>query len=235
MRGILYPGRVAIPFQSSISHEELTNEFIRTRGVEVSWQRAVLCPCLNENGVPRPTCPKCIGRGFFHLEEVKIPVLFTRLSWNPGVEQSGLWVYGMSFVSTPGDIKLGMRDRLRIDELCTVYSEVAVFENGKVLLNFPPLLVEQLLYFSEDGKLCDARDAVSISGNILSFSSLSIPEGTLFSIRYLAPLSFLVMSAIHEVRGWKDARGTTISLPNQYVVQREDMVLQEKEAWFKRG
>ncbi len=232
---IAYPGRVAIPFQAPVSHEELTNEFVVKRGIEVVWQKAILCPCLTPEGIPRPTCRYCIGRGFTHIGEEVIPVLFTRLSGNHAVEDSGLWVYGMSFISTPGNIKLGIRDRLRIDSLHTVYLETVPIEGQRLVLNFAPVKLEDVYYIDDSGRLVSVKDTVTVSGNVVTLTEPKVSDGVFFSFRYLAPLSFLVMSAVHEVRGWKDIRGNVISLPNQYVVQREDMVTQEKEVWVKNG
>jgi len=142
----------------------------------------------------------------------------------------------MTFISTPGEIKLGIRDRLQIQSLTTVYSETVPVEKQKLILNFSPQTVEYLYFFNSTGILESVEPAhFSLAGNVLTVIEPTVLDGTLFSVRYLAPLSYLVVSAVHEVRGWSDPRGKVIALPNQYVVQREDAVSQEKEGWVQRG
>lgn len=231
-KSIIYPGQVVVPYQSTISHEELTNQLVIERGIEVVWEKAVLCPCINREGVPNPTCKYCYGRGFTHINQSSIPVLFTRLEWNPTMHDSGLWILGSAFISTTGNTRLGVRDRIKLEDLFTIYSETTQVNDNKIKLNFIPKQIEHLLYFNSDNELEQIDlDEIEINNNIVDLTSLQIADDTWISARYLSPLSYLVVSAVHEARGWKDSWGNPIALPNQYLIRREDAILQEKEEW----
>ncbi|MCS7242933.1 hypothetical protein [Candidatus Caldatribacterium sp.] len=223
-------GGIAIPFQY---HRQLTDhpdQFIEERGVTVIWQKCLFCPCLNEYGQPDPYCSTCHGRGFFHHESWEIKALFTDVQGVPQYLRPGFWLWGTAYLTTKSTVKLAFRDRIIVPKYDSVYLETRQVTSGMV--TFPlrqPRTIEFVTYRDQHGRVTIVPpDAYQYQNGVLSFTDPP-EDGTVVTVRYQAPLMYMVVNLLHEARGWRDHQGREVMFPNQYLVQREDLVTEEKQ------
>jgi len=214
------------------SNEDLEkfDQFVEQHGVPITWEKAIICPCANEVGIPNPHCPYCYGRGLTYLDPQENLALFTSMEGFPSFAEPGLWIFGVANVSTLSTIKLSTRDRIIINDFETTYIESYPKEGDTITVNFPIHEIEYLYYIDADGKLtaCDPELDYTFEDHTITWLTTNIPAGNTVSIRYKSFLQYLVMTMLHEARGIKNSSGEVIKLPNQYLVRREDLLIEEK-------
>ncbi|HUM43913.1 MAG TPA: hypothetical protein PKI14_13290 [Fervidobacterium sp.] len=215
------------------SNEDLEkfDQFVEQHGVPMIWEKAIICPCANDVGIPNPHCPYCYGRGLTYLEPQESLALFTSMEGFPSFAEPGLWIFGVATVSTLSSIKLSTRDRIIITDFETTYIESYSKDGDTITVNFPIHEVEYLYYIDADGKLTagDPEVDYTFEDRTITWLTPTIPAGGTVSIRYKSFLQYLVMTMLHEARGIKNSSGEVIKLPNQYLVRREDLLIEEKK------
>ncbi len=215
------------------SNEDLEkfDQFVEQHGVPMIWEKAIICPCANDVGIPNPHCPYCYGRGLTYLEPQESLALFTSMEGFPSFAEPGLWIFGVATVSTLSSIKLSTRDRIIITDFETTYIESYSKDGDTIAVNFPIHEVEYLYYIDAGGKLTagDPEVDYTFEDRTITLTTPTIPEGSTVSIRYKSFLQYLVMTMLHEARGIKNSSGEVIKLPNQYLVRREDLLIEEKK------
>ncbi len=221
------------------SNEDLEkfDQFVEQHGVPMIWEKAIICPCANELGVPNPHCHYCYGRGLFYHNPQESLALFTSMEGFPSFAEPGLWIFGVANVSTLSTIKLSTRDRIIIKDFETTYIESYPKNGDQTLVNFPIHSIEYIYYFSEAGILTTCKPDIDYTyqEHTLTWLNENIPQGNMISIRYKSFLQYLVMTMLHEARGIKNSSGDVIKLPNQYLVRREDLIIQEKMRVINEG
>jgi len=131
---------------------------IATKGYRMFWQRAGLCPCVNNSQTdqPDPTCTLCKGDAYYYFlpdaaltagatvdsagnqitlndseDAVLIYALMTSMTQDTQVfEKFGEWVSGMSKVTVQHQNKLGYRDRLISVDSEMTWSQIVEFDGG---------------------------------------------------------------------------------------------------------
>lgn len=223
-------GGLRLPFQYHRQNVELFDDFVIERGITVLWQKSLLCPCQTSYGTPDPYCPLCYGRGFFHQGEEEIRVLITDIQGVPQFLRPGFWLWGTAYLTTTSGVKMAFRDRVILPGYTATYLEVRKVQGNRI--TFPlrkPVAIETVGYLGEDGRFVALEASqYTYEDGILTFTA-SVGDGTLVTIRYSAPLIYMVVNLLHEARGWRDELGREVAFPNQYLVQREDLVVEEKK------
>ncbi len=221
------------------SNEDLEkfDQFVEQYGIPMIWEKAIICPCANEMGVPNPHCRYCYGRGLSYHDSKESLALFTSMEGFPSFAEPGLWIFGVANISTLSTIKLSTRDRIIIKDFETTYIESYPKNGNQTTVNFPIHSIEYIYYFNTTGKLtaCDPKTDFSYKDQTITWLNKNIPEENTISIRYKSFLQYLVMTMLHEARGIKNSSGKVIKLPNQYLVRREDMLIEEKSRVIDNG
>ena len=222
-------GDVNKPFQNSKLDLEKADRFVKRRGVEVIWEKSAFCPCVSENGVADSMCDACYGRGMMYLEPEDTLVLFTNMSGVPNFMEPGMWIFGVSNVTTFSFIKFGRQDRIILKDFETSYIETATKTTNKIFTNFDIIKIEHVFYQDQNGNVVELKEEedFTASGKEIIFLD-NLYNRARISIRYKSRLRYIVVSMLHEARGITDHNNKRIVLPNQYLVQREDMVLSSK-------
>lgn len=221
------------------SNEDLKkfDQFVEQHGIPMIWEKSIICPCTNEMGVPDPHCRYCYGRGLTYLDPQESLALFTSLEGFPSFAEPGLWIFGVANISTISTVKLSTRDRIIITDFETTYIESYPKNGETMLVNFPIHSIEYIYYLNESEVLtaCNPETDYTFSDHTITWLNSHIPEGNKVSIRYTSFLQYLVMTMLHEARGIKNSSKELIKLPNQYLVRREDLVIQEKMRVINEG
>lgn len=224
-------GGIFIPNQYHRMHPYLADLFVEERGIQVVWEKCLICPCLSDYGTPDPYCDSCFGRGYLYTAKSTIPALFTDIQGVPQFLRPGFWLWGTAYVSTPSSVRLAFRDRLILTSYTTTYLETKVVSEGKVVFTLrKPESIEQVAYRDGEGKVVFLTDReYTYRDGELTFAA-TVPNGAKVSVRYSASLVYVVVNLLHEARGWTNEQGKVVTLPNQYLVQREDLVVETKHA-----
>lgn len=118
---------------------------VRQKGYMVTWEKAVLCPCItkDKDGQPDFNCPLCKGKGKYWHDPQDIQGIMTNLNEQDKFTQSGEIMAGTSYFTTLPTFKLGFWDRITHWHSTVRFSEVVVKgdQGGKDYLRFNPIEV----------------------------------------------------------------------------------------------
>lgn len=108
-------------------------EFQRTilqHGYYLSWQKAILCPCMHpETHQALVNCTSCDGSGFIYIEPLKVRGIMSSLERNQRIfEKFGEWVEGTSQCTVEPQYRMGYRDRIEMLDAVMTHNEV--FQKG---------------------------------------------------------------------------------------------------------
>lgn len=224
------------------------NEFdkaIIQHGAKVLWQRAILCPCLDETtGQPNYMCPSCRGKGFIYDDGTEIKALAYSQRGQKDDIDIGLLDVGTSLMTTRAQDRVGFRDRLTFLDMKTPFSEVRTFhfdeynENADeekdigALLKYDCLELIRVISTSNSLGICaDITNYTIVNPDNpkrLIFEDGIIEDGDRFSVLSLIQPVYIVIDIPHELRGayikFKKPVDTWCELPKQFMIKREDLI-----------
>ncbi len=87
---------------------------IQQKGYQVTWEKAVICPCITKDkaGQPDINCPLCSGKGKYWHDPQDIQGIMTSLQEQDKFTQAGEIMAGTSYFTTLPTYKLGFWDRI---------------------------------------------------------------------------------------------------------------------------
>lgn len=118
-----------IDFQS-----EIFENFIKERGVPISWEKAAMCPCVradDTSGRPSFNCGDCYN-GNLYIDRVELLAAVTNISGQRNAQVFGDLAMGGIFVTVPGAYRLGIQDRITLLGQTARYSELCQVGTTKV-------------------------------------------------------------------------------------------------------
>lgn len=225
---IKYSSTIDLPSRNSVrSRIDETNDFVREKGVPITWEKAILCPCSTRPGYSDSSCPICGGQGITYIDPIETVALFTHLEGVPNFMEPGLWIFGLGNISTPYEIKLSNRDRITLPGYPTYYIELLSKKGAFVRTRFDIIDIEYLCYRKNKRELVYLVEDTDFSYSDSTIRFLTDLPDVELSIRYRYYLQYIVMTFLHEARGMTD-NSEVVQLPNQYLVRRCDMVQEDK-------
>lgn len=205
------------------------DEAIRSHGTPVTWRKGTTCPCFDPmTGHAQIDCPYCEhGFGMLWDDGVPITILAPGRQRNDNYDVTGMWMNGivmLTFVSTVTPAHLDMVELLAAEMVVNRELHVRGDTNKvgrstervrfrKVVMPegaFAIVGVELQTYQPLTDFLIDA------DGVIVWADGAGPPEGTQYSVRYLARPSYVIISPQS-----RDEGGGT-KLPMKCLAQRLD-------------
>jgi hypothetical protein len=194
---------------------------IKNYGSRYDWYNALVCPCTFKSQqidkkFGKISCGLCSGTRWAYVlnKEIRaVPSSIRReeqtLTYR--VPEEGLMnnIY-INLTCEPVN-KINIRDKLVFKESVTFRSEATVFDPSKETYKFTSPIVELLRVIDEDGKEYDAnnfypeRRDVDIDTDGLLYwvdGNKRPPVNMTFSILYSFFPSYIIISAVHEIRGF---------------------------------
>lgn len=97
-------------------------------GKKVTWRKAIVCPCLNQNtGNTRLDCAICGGQDYFYVD----PILTVALVLNSDLKMSahekfGMWQRGEAQITIDASNRLSYHDTIELRDDLMTFSEVVI-------------------------------------------------------------------------------------------------------------
>lgn len=110
-----------VEFQS-----ELFENMIKERGVQISWEKAAMCPCVRADATTgRPTfnCGECYN-GNLYIDRVELLGAVTNITGQRNAQVFGDLALGGLFLTVPGAYRLGVQDRITLLGQTARYNEL---------------------------------------------------------------------------------------------------------------
>ena len=209
------------------------NELIKTKGMNVDWEQAMVCQCItNDTNQPDFNCKYCKGSGYRYLPPKRIKVVSSAFNSSTKLETLGIREPGIAYVTPPNEIIMGYRDRLRYVDFRCKYSETIRFDSETGISSVTYRNINEILYLVQDDTLYEQGvdyDVMSDRHRIKWNKKYAIPLNQVnFTILYLTTPSYLVVDLLHELRATITKIMTPEEmfkeLPKQYQISREDFV-----------
>ena len=118
-------------------HPELFENFIKERGMRVSWEQAALCPCVRADeltGVPKFNCGDCYN-GNQYVNYTELTAAVTNVAGQRNATLFGDLALGGIYVTVPGSYRLGQNDRIMLLDQTVRYAELCTLPTAVVTAN----------------------------------------------------------------------------------------------------
>lgn len=195
---------------------------IKSYGSRFSWYQALVCPCTFKSQevnkqFGKLNCDLCNGTNWTYVlnkEILAIPSSMKReeSTMTYRTPEEGIMSNVYVNLTCEPENKINIRDRVVFKESVTFRSQSMVFESGKDFYKFAFPITELMVVMDEDGKKYDCthfypekRD-VDITPEGLLFwveGNRKPKNGQPFSILYSFFPSYVIISAVHEIRGFR--------------------------------
>jgi hypothetical protein len=183
--------------------DEFAN-IITQKGYDLIWEKALKCPCLQEERSAQPdyNCSLCHGKGWYWYDQIDIQGAMTSFSENVKYNQTGEVAMGTAYLTVLPENKLGFYDRVTNLDSRIRHSEVLTKGTSeKDSLRFQPT---DILY-------CRSIKEEYIAGKDFKFDPNSFEiewlEGGLrpntgdrYSLGYEMPPRWIVIDIINVLR-----------------------------------
>jgi hypothetical protein len=218
-------------------HPEVFDNLITERGVTIQWEKAAMCPCVRADQAGRTifNCGEC-HNGNIYVAQQDITAVVTNVT---GQRNAAIWgdlALGGIFVTTYGQNRFGINDRIVLKNSVTRYAELCVLGRAKVKTAAAPgdttLTLDHTRKLPSDGATVLR---VSVGGQVVSYTDRTsttltgIPASGPGAITApIAPGTDVVAMAYktrYAPQTMVDFRTTeTVYVPSQYTVQG-DLIL----------
>lgn len=217
---------------------------IRQQGYRLTWRKAILCTCVNqESHQATLDCSVCDTSGFFYIEPIEVQGIMTNLEKRKDLYRHlGEWLEGASMVTVEPEHRLGYRDSLQMTDSVMSFNEWIIKGNrrgtrsklpeGQDSARYRIVRVMHLLHDvngSPSAVTCGIHFEVTDDGWIKWIGpGEDLKEGTVFSINYEFRPVWIVTNNPHAVRdtitGFKKPAPVAQSLPVQAAVKLDFLI-----------
>lgn len=208
---------------------------ISEKGINISWEEAMLCFCVGENqGQPSFNCKYCNGSGYLYSKPKATIALVSKIGGKQNFEATGSRSVGDAYLTPLSNVIMGFHDRITFTDFKSKYSESVNILFGKsVKLKHPAKSIISAQYRD---LIIDPKDILIINNgwNITIFPDLintyvnddKKQKGNNFfvSLLYSTAPSYSIVDILHELRGTQVGPSKTfVELSKQYLIKREDI------------
>ncbi|WAB25256.1 hypothetical protein M5_0078 [Lysinibacillus phage vB_LfM_LysYB2] len=204
------------------------DRFIYQKGANVTWEKSILCSCINETtGQADFGCPACGGKGYYYFDPTSIRAAVTGITGDKNQIPIGLVDVGTSYMTTRAESLVGFRDRITFEDFTTAYSQILDYDVDGVKLKYPCMNLVALMILGE--KVPENLITLSDDKQTLFIDqSYGLKQGERLSILYHIKPRYVVIDVPHELRGQFIKFGQPEEkweiLPRQFVIKREDLL-----------
>lgn len=129
------------------------NQFLRSIGQNVTWRRALDCPCRDlYSGAALSSCPQCHGKGSIWLAAVDAHTGLSSMSASKQWANFGVWEQGDVMLTIPGDSPLyaaGQFDQIILSNSSEPYS-LTMIRGQNDRFNWPVVAVDRVFMLMPD-------------------------------------------------------------------------------------
>lgn len=223
---------------------DLVVQLIQQHAVNVVWEQAYHCPCLDEQtGQPQPNCPICHGQGWIYLHPRTIDMAIQGDEKNFSLNPTGMDNLGTSKATpqiTVNGVEQGIKpgDRITVTGWTTNDSYTFNVTNERLqdglFLPFDVASINEA-YYIENGELnLVDSDSLEINGGSQLFIRDDNLLGKVITLSLEVIKRFYVISMIKELRYqqyyklndklWALGNGSRAVNDNETVINEDDLI-----------
>lgn len=182
------------------------NQLLNQKGVSVTVEKALQCPCKSESQNQLSSCQNCGGMGWLFINKKNIRILLTGMGsqkeWTQWSEENK----GTINFSCPQDEDISFMDRITRINAESIFNEIIHFQTVEgttfSYTVYPPKNIDYIAIFVSSSQPLMRLSATDylVDGNIIILNdTLSLPEGEITAtIRYRHAPAFHVIDMKRE-------------------------------------
>lgn len=211
---------------------------IAEKGLDVTWESAIRCPCKLDGRANMPTCINCSGCGYVFINPVKTKMVIQ--SMNISTKTTGWSVerVGIANITTRSIDNVGDMDKITVDKATAKMSQVVrpkMYKNKLfAFTNYPIIDIIDVFLFKSDSKKLELipSSKYSIEANKIILNKSLFVNDMSITVRYKHPLQYFVVDIPRETResvGIDLNKEKTIKLPVSAIGRRCHHVLRPQD------
>ena len=209
--------------------------FIADKGYDVTWEKAVLCPNVPDDGLaPRDHAINCTvcdhGLGFIYVDPIETKMLMQGFKLNQSFYAFGRWDAGNQLVTAEPEYRIGPWDRLTLGNGVARFTQRLTRQKGTTVdrLKYDPLCVEYVGWVDRSGALVtfaiDDAFQISADGTSIEWLTDAQPDaGARYSVAYEYRPRYVVQDLVHHHRD-STIRGVHYQFPVQAVAKLDFLI-----------
>lgn len=158
-------------------------EFARAlgaHGYDVTLEKALMCPCKDKgSGNVRLTCRNCGGSGWIFINKTATRMLISHINQQTKFQSWTMENVGTVSVTTPAENRVGYMDRIVVQDVETVFTQICyavVSSTGKLFsfLAYEPTEIEAVYLFDQDENplIPLTPDQYTINGQVIQLDDV---------------------------------------------------------------
>jgi hypothetical protein len=239
MTKLIIPERPApVNSQGRVDFEDWRfDTLVYTKGLLVTLERAIVCPCKTSGSDNQTSCRNCLGTGYVWLSKIATRIVLQSMNVNTRFTQWSETMAGTSQFSARSDEKISFMDKITVHDSQSYYSQIInIFDFKDQLMGYTvynPVIVECAFLFEDsERKLTKLEEGVDFTfrDNVFLLNEkYKNRSSNTVSITYQHELMYYVIDLNKESRNSlviaDSGREKEIRLPISGVCRRAHFVL----------
>lgn len=212
--------------------------FMSDRGIQVVWERAYLCTCLDtKTGAPRIDCPRCQGSGIAYLPPKETIMAIQSQGKGISVFDLGVMETGTAIGTTQLEHRISYRDRFTVPDVVIPQSMIFLITQDRINSGIPLLYdVKEITFITTDERVLYEED-YEIKDNRIYLGQEFINQNV--SINIYMTLRYTVTDILKESRyqytKFNEPKTRFENLPQKLLLKREDVIVRPEAYKPKDG
>lgn len=176
------------------------------KGLDITWESSILCPCKLDGRGNIPTCINCSGSGYVFINPVKTKMVVQSMNLTTKNTSWSLEKVGMVSITTRHSDNVGDMDRITLDKTVSKMSQILrpkFFKNKLfAFTNYPVVEIIDVFMFNDDHQKLTrlSNKQYSKDGNKIIFDKSLFSEDMSVSVRYKHPIQYFIVDIPREIR-----------------------------------
>lgn len=202
--------------------------FIDDRGIDVLWERAYFCPCLNpESGHPRMDCPRCHGKGIAYLPAKETKMIIQSQEKGINNIDIGILESGTAIGTTKLEHRISYRDRFTVPEVLMPQSMVYYVNESRIKKGIPLYYDVKEVTFITTQEDIVREEEYEIKNNRLfldsKYKNQTVTINILMTLRYV--VSDILKESRYQYTKFNQPKPRFDNLPQKLLLKREDVIV----------
>lgn len=212
--------------------------FMNNRGINVIWERAYLCTCLDtKTGAPRIDCPRCYGSGIAYLPPEETIMAIQSQGKGTSVFDLGIMETGTAIGTTQLEHRISYRDRFTVPDVVIPQSMIFLITKDRLKRGIPLTYdVKEITFIRTDDRLLYEEDYEVKNNRLFLKDDL---EGQNITLNIYMTLRYTVTDILKESRyqytKFNEPKTKFENLPQKLLLKREDVMVRPEAYKPKDG
>lgn len=207
---------------------------VQTKGLDVTWEATILCPCRTTDNSNLSTCQNCMGTGWVMVNKTQTKMILHSMNANTKYKEWSEEKLGTASVTAMNRDKLSFMDRIIVNGAEGIQSQVIytkLYSNQVYAYTIYDIesILDLFVFVDATHKLTKLEEGIdyTYTRNKILFTSLTV--GKSISIRYKHKIQYHIIDLPHDVRNSYEidtnGRDSQTILPINAIAKRSHYIL----------